>query len=225
MADSSGASELPWAVPLFPLPNIVVVSARRVAAAHSLKDRYRKMTADVLEDPSTDRDGLAEEGVGKGLLRAAGSGAGGLCGDDSFARAAAGWAVQFLLQGQARARLVDEVGKEPYRQGRLEPLQESEALENGSVGRARSSDRIVRSRRLWCAAGSETDPENACGRAAEHRTLRTLRRQACFPTSKLPFKQSLLSESNVRQRVWRVVEAIAALRPTWQNIPDDAGMN
>jgi hypothetical protein len=38
-------------------------------------------------------------------------------------------------------------------------------------------------------------------------------------------KQSLLAEGDVKRRVWRTVEAVAALRPAWQNLPGDAGLN
>jgi hypothetical protein len=38
-------------------------------------------------------------------------------------------------------------------------------------------------------------------------------------------KQSLLAETRVRTRVARTVDAVAALRPAWQNIPQSASLN
>jgi len=45
------------------------------------------------------------------------------------------------------------------------------------------------------------------------------------PEDQVELKQLLLAEANVKSRVWRIVEAIAQLRPAWQNLPQDPELN
>jgi hypothetical protein len=46
-----------------------------------------------------------------------------------------------------------------------------------------------------------------------------------LPEDRVALKQSLLAETRVRARVARTVDAVAALRPAWQNIPQSASLN
>ena len=46
-----------------------------------------------------------------------------------------------------------------------------------------------------------------------------------LPEEQVALKQSLLAEADVKRRVWRTVEAVAALQPAWQNTPGDARLN
>jgi hypothetical protein len=46
-----------------------------------------------------------------------------------------------------------------------------------------------------------------------------------LPPDQTALKQSLLAEPDVTQRLRRIVAALEALRPQWQNLPTNASMN
>src|SRR5687768_3020524 len=116
------------AVPLFPLPGVVLFP-RAVLPLHIFEERYKRMTADVLR---------GHRQIAMALLRTGWQ-------KDYYARPEIEPVVcvgtilsherlpdgryNFLLQGHTRARVVEEMGDEPYRQARLEPLTETDSSE------------------------------------------------------------------------------------------------
>lgn len=114
--------ELPEWVPLFPLPNAVLLP-RAVLPLHVFEGRYRKMTEDALAGPRTiaiallkpgyegsyhtlDAEVYPEVGIGRILKEER-------LPDGRF---------NFLLQGVARARIVAENKEREYRLGRARVL-------------------------------------------------------------------------------------------------------
>jgi len=130
----------------------------------------------------------------------------------------------FLLQGHTRARVVREVGNESYRQAELEPVFESDAAESDLVdSRGRLIELFDRA-----AYGSLPGGDHIRTMLAGQLPTAAIADILAFnllPDDQVAVKQSLLAEANVRRRVARIVEAVAALRPAWQNMPGDAGLN
>jgi Lon protease-like protein len=215
---------LPRAVPLFPLPNVVLFP-RCVLPLHIFEDRYKRMTADVLDSHRQIAMALLDRGWEK----------------DYYGRPRVDPVVcvgtilsherlpdgryNFLLQGHTRARLVRETEHDgPYRQAELEPLVETE-----------TSGLDLADARRQLEALFERDSYAALPGGAQIRQMLA----AEFPTAavadflafnvlsddQVALKQSLLAETRVRRRVARVIEAVAALRPAWQNVPSRAGLN
>src|SRR5882762_6901776 len=127
------------AVPLFPLPNVVLFP-RAVLPLHIFEERYKQMTADVLDGHRQIAMALLVRGWEK----------------DYYGRAAVESVVcvgtilsherlvdgryNFLLRGHTRARIVREVGEGPYRQGALEPMLESHA---GEMALSEARERLI----------------------------------------------------------------------------------
>src|SRR5437764_10770721 len=116
-------------VPLFPLPGVVLFP-RAVLPLHIFEQRYRVMTADVL---------VGDKLIAMALLRPEWE-------KNYYGRAEiepvvcvgkilshemlADGKYNFLLQGQLRARVTEEiVGEKPYRVARLTPIVEVPAME------------------------------------------------------------------------------------------------
>lgn len=115
-------------VPLFPLPNVVLLP-RAVLPLHIFEERYRRMTADVLEGDRRIAMALLRPGwhanyharpeiepvvcVGQIL---------------SHERLSDG-RYNFLLQGVCRARILREVESRPYRRADLEVIRRANAYE------------------------------------------------------------------------------------------------
>jgi uncharacterized protein len=118
------------AVPLFPLPNVVLLP-RAVLPLHVFEERYKEMTADVLRAGGERRVAMAllrpgwekcyyespeiEPVVCVGRIL-------------SHERLPDG-RYNFLLQGECRARVVREVRRRPYRVAELEAIVETRVME------------------------------------------------------------------------------------------------
>jgi Lon protease-like protein len=224
MSDSSGVTRLPAAVPLFPLPNVVLFP-NAVLPLHVFEERYKKMTADVLRTHrriamALLRPGWEKNYYGRPAIEPV------VCVGAilSHERLADG-RYNFLLQGQTRARVVREVGEAPYRQAELEPLDETEDTEFDLADvRRRLTQLFERDsyaalpgggqvRRLLAAAGVPT------GVIADLLAFNVL------SDDQVALKQSLLAEARVRSRVERIIESVEALRPAWRNTPESASFN
>src|SRR4051794_5687383 len=117
-------------VPLFPLPNVVLFPGA-VLPLHIFEERYKRMTADVLR---------GDKRLAMALLRAGWE-------RDYYGRAAIepvacvgvilsherleDGRYNFPLQGERRARVVDEESRDGYRLARIEPLAETNDDEAG----------------------------------------------------------------------------------------------
>jgi Lon protease-like protein len=223
MTQPSGAPHLPAAVPLFPLPGVVLFP-RAVLPLHIFEERYKKMTADALR---------ADRQIAMALLTPGWE-------KNYYARPAIEPVVcvgtivsherlpdgryNFLLQGRTRARVIEEVGDEPYRQARVEPLPEVDATESDlSEARRRLAELFARDSYASLPAGRQI--RELLGTSIPTPAIADLLAFNVLTEGQTALKQELLAEGDVRRRVERVVEAVAALRPVWQNIPQDVGLN
>jgi Lon protease-like protein len=223
MSDSSGVTRLPAAVPLFPLPNVVLFP-KAVLPLHIFEERYRKMTGDVLR---THRQ------VAMSLLRPGWE-------KDYYARPAVEPVVcvgtilsherlpdgryNFLLQGHTRARIVREVGDEPYRQAELEPLTESENSEFDLADARRRLTELF-DRDSYAALPGGGQIRQLLATQVPTGVIADLLAFNVLSDDQAALKQSLLAETRVRSRVGRIIESVEALRPTWRNMPESASLN
>jgi Lon protease-like protein len=223
MSDSSGVSRLPEVVPLFPLPNVVLFP-KAVLPLHIFEERYKQMTADVLRSHrqvamSLLRPGWEKNYYGRATIEPV------VCVGEilSHERLPDG-RYNFLLQGHTRARVVREVGEGPYRQAELEPLVETDASEfDLAVERRRMVELFDRDAYAALPGGGQIRQLLATAVATD--VIADLLAFNVLSDDQVALKQSLLAETRVRARVSRTVDAVAALRPTWQNIPQSANLN
>src|SRR3954470_1563852 len=117
------------AVPLFPLPNVVLFP-RAVLPLHVFEERYKAMTADALRGdrqvamallkPGWERDYYSRRAIEPVVC----------IGTILTHERLPDGKYNFLLQGHTRARVVQEAdGEQDYRVATLEPIVETEVLE------------------------------------------------------------------------------------------------
>ena len=197
------------AVPLFPLPNVVLFP-RAVLPLHIFEERYKAMTADALRGdrqiamallrPGWERDYYHKPAIEPVVC----------IGTILTHEKLPDGKYNFLLQGHTRARVVREIDGKPYRLASLEPIAETEVME---------IDLEPDRRRV--AGLFENGPLAALPTAAQFREII----DGPLPTSDVvdlvafnlvedvPLKLSLLADGDVRGRVERTIQALAALRP------------
>jgi hypothetical protein len=206
------------AVPLFPLPNVVLFP-RAVLPLHVFEERYKAMTADVLRGRRPIAMTLLKPGWEKHYYNRPAIEPIVCVGTILSHERLPDGKFNFLLQGRVRARIVREVDIErPYRVAELEPLRETRAME---------MELEEERRRLTCAFDEGTLLATGIGRQFRQLLGTPL------PTSDIAdmiafnfledvkLKQSLLAECDVRQRVERIVRAFEESHPALQ--PATAG--
>ena len=215
MSNSPTQSERYAAVPLFPLPNVVLFP-RAVQPLHIFEERYKAMTADALDGDGRLAMALLRPGWEKEYYSRPGVDPVVCVGRILSHERLPDGRYNFLLQGEARARIVRERrdgpwGDKPYRVAELRVIEEVPALE---------SDLAAARRRLLRLFDGTT-----WGRTAAGRQFRDLLRGTA-PTAALAdllastylddilLKQSLLSEPDVRCRIERLADALETYRPT-----------
>jgi hypothetical protein len=215
---------LPAAIPLFPLPNVVLFP-KAVLPLHIFEERYKKMTGDVLRTHRQIAMALMRPGWEKNYYNRPAIEPVVCVGTILSHERLADGRYNFLLQGHTRARIVREVGEESYRQAQLEPLSETENSEFDLADeRRRLTELFARDsyaglpgggqiRRLLATSGVPT------GVIADLLAFNVL------SDDQVALKQSLLAETRVRSRVSRIIESVEALRPAWRNMPESASLN
>lgn len=217
--------DLPPAVPLFPLPNVVLFP-RAVLPLHIFEERYKAMTAQALDGDRLIAMALLRPGweknyhgrppiepivcVGKIV---------------SWEKLPDG-KYNFLLQGQVRARIEQESFQDQYRVAHLVRLEEKPALEiDLELERARMSSLF------------ETKAMRALPLARQFRELLT----AAIPTpdiadlaafnllDEISLKQELLADPDVKHRVSRIIDSLElwakGLSPGMAGLPTDPELN
>jgi uncharacterized protein len=226
MTDPTCGMVLPAAVPLFPLPNVVLFP-RAVLPLHIFEERYKQMTSDVLAAGHWQiamallRSGWEKDYYGRPEIEPV------VCVGTilSHERLADG-RYNFLLQGHTRARVVREVEgtAAPYREAELEPLYETDWAEGGlAAARERLVELFERPSYATLPGGDQI--RQMLGSRLPTAAVADLLAFNVLADDQVALKQSLLAEADVKRRVWRTVEAVAALRPAWQNMPGDARLN
>lgn len=225
--DPSQAPASLSAVPLFPLPNVVLFP-RAVLPLHIFEERYKTMTAHALAGdrliamallkPGWERDYYSRPAIEPVVC----------VGRIISSERLPDGNYNFLLQGVCRARVVRERAgdEEPYRVAELERLDEPAVMEIDLA------DDRTRMTRLF-----ERGP---LARTPVGRQFNRLLSSA-LPTADLAdllaftfledvwVKQSLLAEPDARRRVPRVLGALEALcpvvQPAYQQVAGDPSLN
>jgi len=222
-----GEEELPALVPLFPLPNVVLFP-RAVLPLHIFEERYKRMTADVLRSHrqiamALLRPGWEKDYYGRPAIEPV------VCVGKilSHERLADG-RYNFLLQGQARARVMREAprGDEPYRLAELTKLEELPASEAEMAGlRRRLAALFERDAYVAAIAGGMQFREMLADGGLPTEVVADLLAFSVLPVEQVGFKQSLLAEGDVAARVQRIVQALEGMHPRWRNVPQNSNWN
>ncbi len=223
MTDPIGSSVSLDAVPLFPLPNVVLFP-RAVLPLHIFEQRYKAMTADAITGERLVAMALLKPGWEKSYYGTPTIEPVVCVGQIISHERLADGKYNFLLRGQTRAVIERELASDkPYRVARLRPLEQVPVMEI-DLGEARG--RLV-----------QLFNEGALARTSLARQFREmLAGQIATPDicdlvafnllDDVPLKQSLLAEIDVRRRVERTVDALTkvqrflgpALRPDEVNL-------
>jgi Lon protease-like protein len=223
MTESSGVAPLPSVVPLFPLPNVVLFP-KAVLPLHIFEERYKQMTADVLQSHQQVAMALLKPGWEKNYYGRAVIDPIVCVGSILSHERLPDGRYNFLLQGHTRARVVREVGEGPYRQANLEPLVETEGSEFDLADERRRLVELF-DRDAYAALPGGGQIRQLLATSVGTAIIADLLAFNVLSDDQVELKQSLLAETRVRTRVARTVDAVAALRPTWQNIPQSASLN
>lgn len=218
-----GGNVLPATVPLFPLPNVVLFP-RAVLPLHIFEERYKRMTADVLAGHRQIAMALLNRGWEKDYYGRPAIDPVVCVGTILFHERLPDGRYNFLLQGHTRARVVRETGAEVYRQAELEPLMETGG-EDPSLADARARLVELFDRPPYTALPGGEQIRQLLASSLPIGPIADLLAFNMLSDGEVQLKQSLLGETDVPRRVWRTVEAVAALRPAWQNLPGDVRLN
>ena len=220
---------LPPAVPLFPLPSVVLFP-RAVLPLHIFEERYKAMTADALRGerlvamallkPGWERDYYHKPAIRPVVC------VGRILSHEKLPDGK----YNFLLQGQVRARIVREVpGKAPYRLAQLEPIAESYSAEEAMESERERLVRLFRPALLGGTPVGRKLREMLLGADLGVADIADL--IAFNYLEDVELKQSLLEDEDVRRRVGRLIAAVEAMTPALHiaqaqsSGPADASLN
>ena len=213
------------AVPLFPLPNVVLFP-RAVLPLHVFEDRYKTMTSDALDSDGQIAMALLAPGWEKTYYSKPAVDPVVCVGQIRNHERLADGKYNLLLQGTMRAKIAREHGDRPYRVAELIPLEETPVME---IDLGNERERLIA---LFC--------EEELGRAPIGRQFHQML-SSTMSTSDvadliafnffedIALKQSLLADTDVRHRVGRVVrlleEVVPMLLPSDRSDRSNPSMN
>ena len=213
------------AVPLFPLPNVVLFP-RAVLPLHIFEDRYKTMTADVLAGNRMIAMALLRPGWEKDYYQTPAIEPVVCVGEILSWEQLPDGKYNFLLQGRTRARVISESKWKAYRVGELSALEETATLE---IDLEQERSRMIE---LFSAA-----PFGALPIARQFRELldgpiptEAIADLAAFNLLEdIPVKQALLEDLDVPHRIGRIVEELRVVAthvsPGLMGFPADPGSN
>ncbi len=206
---ASPAAAVPFAaVPLFPLPHVVLYP-RAILPLHIFEERYKSMIADVLKGdrriamalllPGWEKTVSAQPKVDPTICT----------GTIAAHEKLADGTFNLLLVGEERARIISEIQQHPYRIAQFEPLQIAPVMEID----------LSNERRRLIAVFSNGQFANApvCQKfldmlAGSQSTSEIADQVAFNVLEDIKFKQQLLAETDHRRRVSRIVAAVETLQ-------------
>ena len=213
------------AVPLFPLPNVVLFP-RAILPLHIFEERYKTMIAEALDGDRQIAMAVLQPGWEKSYHGAAAIDPVVCVGIILAHEQLDDGRYNLLLQGTARARIVREITLHPYRTAELQPLQELPVLEIDLSNQRRHLISIFSNGRFTSVPLCQ-------------KFLEMLR--SPVPTSDIAdlvafnllddvrLKQQLLSEPDPRKRAERVASALERLqviaRPESDELSGDVSLN
>ena len=213
------------AVPLFPLPNVVLFP-RAVLPLHIFEDRYKAMTADVLAGNRLIAMALLKPGWEKDYYQAPTIEPVVCVGEILSWEQLPDGKYNFLLQGQTRSRVMHESKWKGYRVGELTALAESETLE---IDLEQHRSHLIE---LFSGV-----PFGALPIARQFRellngpiTTEAVADLAAFNLLEdIPIKQALLEDVDVPHRIGRIVDELrivaSQVSPGVRGFPAEPGAN
>jgi Lon protease-like protein len=213
MGDDPDAQFDPSAVPLFPLPNVVLFP-RAILPLHIFEERYKAMTADALVGDGVIAMALLKPGWEKCYYGAPPIEPVVCAGKILTHEKLPDGKYNFLLQGIARATVMAEDRKRPYRVGRLELMAEPDVMEIDL-----ENERLRLTSMLSEGIGANLPV------VKQFRQMLT----STMPTAEIAdllafnfiedvrVKQSLLAETDPRRRVERLIPILDELRPALES--------
>jgi uncharacterized protein len=211
------------AVPLFPLPNVVLFP-RAVLPLHVFEQRYKQMTGDALAGNRQIAMALLRPGWEKSYYGRAAVEPVVCVGTIVSAEQLADGKYNFLLQGHTRARIVRERAGGPYRTARLRPMEEVPVLE---IDLDTERQRMVRLFSDGALSQSSLGRHFRQMLATARSTPEVCDLVAFNVLDDVAVKQSILAELDVRRRVHATIEALAAVQrmlgPALR--PDEVNLN
>lgn len=224
MSDADQASESKQginlsAVPLFPLPGVVLFP-RAVLPLHVFEHRYRLMTADAtagerLVAMALLRDGWERNYHGRPPVEPV------VCvGRILNCQRLDDGRYNFLLQGVARATIRQEYADRPYRYASLALLPKRPAMEIDLIPERERLAELFAARPLCSAPLARQFREILHGPIPTEDVADLV---AYHFVDKAPLKQALLAEPDVRVRVRRLVTALEAMLPLTAMLCESGG--
>lgn len=211
MADSEDQPDLS-AVPLFPLPNVVLFP-RAVLPLHIFEERYKTMTADALRADGRIAMALLGPGWEKNYHGKPAVDPVVCVGTILSHERLADGRYNFLLQGTTRARIVREFGDRSYRIAELRPLVETPVMEIDLADPRRRLAAIFEDPRLQAVGIARRFHEMLAGAVPTAIVADLI---AFNFLDDVQLKQSLLADADVRRRVGRLVDAFEAMHSVLQ---------
>jgi Lon protease-like protein len=208
MAQALSTKQL-CAVPLFPLPNVVLFPCA-VLPLHIFEERYKAMTADALVGDRLIAMALLRPGWQRNYYEHPSIEPVVCVGEILSHELLADGTYNFLLRGVIRAKIVEEVGHQRYRQGQLQPLEQTASWADVLAGLRHQMGELLAGGVLAGAPGA----------MQIQRLLQT-----SMPTPDIAdllaftflddvgLKQSLLGDTNVERRIERLLAALAQQPP------------
>jgi Lon protease-like protein len=208
MAHFSGQDDLS-AVPLFPLPNVVLFP-RAVLPLHIFEPRYRRMTADALTGDKRIamallKDGWQQQYHGRPAIEPV------VCVGRIIAHEMLDdGRYNLLLQGERRARVIEEDFSLAYRRGELELLAESPAFDVDLAPAREAMREVVNHSRLRA-----TDLGRELVKVIDSAIPTADLADVCSFSllEDVAVKQRLLEDADVQRRVLNAVRALREMYP------------
>jgi len=209
MGDGPEAQFDPAAVPLFPLPNVVLFP-RAVLPLHIFEERYKAMTADALRGEGVIAMALLKHGWEKCYYAAPAIEPVVCVGKILTHEKLPDGKYNFLLQGIARAKVMAEDRSRAYRVGKLELLADADVMEIDL-----ENERLRLTSML---------SEGICANLPVVKQFRQML-TSTMPTAEIAdllafnfiddvqVKQALLAETDPRRRVERLIPILDEIRP------------
>jgi Lon protease-like protein len=197
------------AVPLFPLPNVVLLP-RAILPLHVFEERYKQMTAGALRANRLVAMALLKPGWEKDYYQAPEIEPVVCVGTILSHERLPDGRYNFLLQGTTRARVVREIRQRPYRVAELQPIPETTALEIDLTDQRRHLEEVFTNGPL---ARTPAGCQFAKVLASDIPLPDVADLLAFNLLDDLALKQSLLADGDVTRRVRRVIRAIDAMIP------------
>ena len=206
MADADDANPFS-AVPLFPLPSVVLFP-RAVLPLHIFEERYKAMTAAALHGDRQIAMALLKPGWERDYYQKPPIEPVVCIGTILTHERLPDGKYNFLLQGHSRARVLREVGGKPYRVATLQPIVETEVMEVDLEPERRRLSGMFERGQLATLPTAAQFREIIAGQLP---TADVVDLVAFNLIEDVQLKQSLLGDGDVRARIARTLDSLAAL--------------